>query len=58
MVKARVQDCEKTYLRRGSWAPEEDQKLIAYISRYGIWNWAQMPKYAGWEQTENLNCYE
>ncbi|KAJ0082048.1 hypothetical protein Patl1_10935 [Pistacia atlantica] len=47
MVMARVQDCEKTNLRRGSWSPEEDQILIAYIRRYGIWNWAQMPKYAG-----------
>ncbi|XP_044496491.1 transcription factor MYB106-like [Mangifera indica] len=47
MLKARVQDCEKTYLRRGSWTPEEDQKLKAYIRRYGIWNWVQMPKYAG-----------
>lgn len=45
MVKA--QDCEKAYLRKGSWTPEEDQKLKAYIRRYGIWNWAQMPKYAG-----------
>ncbi|KAJ0017911.1 hypothetical protein Pint_10789 [Pistacia integerrima] len=45
MVKARVQDCEKTNLRRGSWSPEEDQILIAYIRRHGIWNWAQMPKW-------------
>ncbi|XP_044460486.1 myb-related protein 308-like [Mangifera indica] len=47
MVKARDGDSEKTYLRKGSWTPEEDQKLTAYIGKYGIWNWAQMPKYAG-----------
>ncbi|KAK6917435.1 SANT/Myb domain [Dillenia turbinata] len=39
--------CEKTQLRKGTWSPEEDQKLIDYIRRYGIWNWSQMPKYAG-----------
>nr|URY19002.1 MYB protein [Zanthoxylum bungeanum] len=39
MVKS--QGCsEKTSLRKGLWTPEEDQKLIAYISRYGIWNWS------------------
>ncbi|XP_044460484.1 MYB-like transcription factor EOBI [Mangifera indica] len=47
MVKARDGDTEKTDLRKGSWTPEEDQKLKAYVRRYGIWNWAQMPKYAG-----------
>ncbi|XP_031259274.1 transcription factor MYB13-like [Pistacia vera] len=46
MVKAR--DSENTSnLKRGSWSPEEDQKLIAYISKYGIWNWTEMPKPAG-----------
>ncbi|KAL5774636.1 hypothetical protein ACOSP7_012193 [Xanthoceras sorbifolium] len=37
----------KTWLRKGTWNPVEDQKLIAYINRYGIWNWTQMPKAAG-----------
>ena len=45
MVKA--PGSEKPSLRKGSWAPEEDRKLIAYIRRYGIWNWSEMPKYAG-----------
>ncbi|XP_039167398.1 transcription factor MYB4-like [Eucalyptus grandis] len=31
--------------------PEEDQKLIAYIRRYGIWNWTQMAKPAGLART-------
>ncbi|KAK6917431.1 SANT/Myb domain, partial [Dillenia turbinata] len=38
---------EKTQLRKGTWSPEEDQKLIDYIRRYGIWNWSQMSKAAG-----------
>ncbi|KAJ0659777.1 putative transcription factor MYB-HB-like family [Helianthus annuus] len=37
----------KTDLKKGTWSAEEDQKLISYISRYGIWNWSQMPKFAG-----------
>ncbi|KAK3220516.1 hypothetical protein Dsin_014486 [Dipteronia sinensis] len=38
---------KKTWLKKGSWSPEEDQKLIAYINRYGIWNWTVTPKAAG-----------
>ncbi|CAK7350755.1 unnamed protein product [Dovyalis caffra] len=34
-------------LKRGAWSPEEDQKLIAYINRHGIWNWIEIPKAAG-----------
>ncbi|KAK1423056.1 hypothetical protein QVD17_18350 [Tagetes erecta] len=37
----------KTSLKKGAWSAEEDRKLIAYINRYGIWNWSHMPKYAG-----------
>ncbi|KAA8526450.1 hypothetical protein F0562_008347 [Nyssa sinensis] len=39
--------CDETGLRKGTWSPEEDRKLIAYITRYGCWNWRQLPKYAG-----------
>ncbi|KAJ9542109.1 hypothetical protein OSB04_028615 [Centaurea solstitialis] len=34
-------------LNKGAWSVEEDQKLIAYIKKYGIWNWSKMPPYAG-----------
>ncbi|RDX80962.1 Transcription factor MYB15, partial [Mucuna pruriens] len=34
-------------LQKGTWTPEEDRKLIAYITRYGTWNWRQLPKFAG-----------
>lgn len=36
----------KPALRRGKWDHEKDMKLLAYINRFGIWNWPQMPKYA------------
>ncbi|KAE8686755.1 putative r2r3-myb transcription factor [Hibiscus syriacus] len=38
---------EKRNLEKVSWNPEEDRKLIAYITRYGIWNWSHMTKPAG-----------
>lgn len=34
-------------IKKGAWSPEEDQKLRGYIMKYGIWNWRQMPKFAG-----------
>lgn len=38
---------EKTTLRKGPWSSEEDHKLIAYVTGYGIWNWTAMAKAAG-----------
>ncbi|CAH2042908.1 unnamed protein product [Thlaspi arvense] len=43
----RAQFCKKTGLKKGTWSPEEDKKLVDYINKYGIWNWSEMPKYAG-----------
>ncbi|KAF7849621.1 hypothetical protein BT93_L0466 [Corymbia citriodora subsp. variegata] len=40
-----------TAVKKGTWSAEEDQKLIAYIRRYGIWNWTHMPKPAGLART-------
>ncbi|CAI9088891.1 OLC1v1023342C1 [Oldenlandia corymbosa var. corymbosa] len=34
-------------MKKGAWNEEEDNKLRTYIQRHGIWNWRQMPKYAG-----------
>jgi myb proto-oncogene protein len=34
-------------MRKGTWTAEEDRKLIAYVTRYGCWNWRQLPKFAG-----------
>ncbi|KDP20862.1 hypothetical protein JCGZ_21333 [Jatropha curcas] len=38
---------DKRPLRKGIWSIEEDEKLVAYIKRFGIWNWNEMPKAAG-----------
>ncbi|CAA0808622.1 MYB-like 102 [Striga hermonthica] len=34
-------------LKKGAWSEEEDEKLRAYIQRYGHWNWRLLPKFAG-----------
>ncbi|MBA0632445.1 hypothetical protein Godav_001176 [Gossypium davidsonii] len=38
-------------LKKGTWSHDEDQKLIAYIRKYGIWNWNEMPKFAGLQRS-------
>lgn len=48
---------ENRALKKGAWSPEEDKKLIAYIKRYGIWNWAEMAKPAGKKKTQKLIAY-
>ncbi|GLU05010.1 hypothetical protein SLE2022_221350 [Rubroshorea leprosula] len=42
---------EKPIPKKGTWTPEEDHKLTDYIRKYGIWNWNEMPKYAGLSRT-------
>ncbi|OIW08403.1 hypothetical protein TanjilG_03079 [Lupinus angustifolius] len=43
----RTPSCDKSGMRKGTWTTEEDKKLIAYVTRYGCWNWRQLPKFAG-----------
>ncbi|KAA8526448.1 hypothetical protein F0562_008349 [Nyssa sinensis] len=38
---------DKNGMKKGAWSPEEDNKLRAYVLRYGHWNWRELPKYAG-----------
>ncbi|KAF3975165.1 hypothetical protein ACB098_06G103000 [Castanea mollissima] len=45
MVKAPYYD--KNGVKKGAWSPEEDNKLRAYVQRYGHWNWRELPKFAG-----------
>ncbi|TKY48805.1 Myb-related protein Myb4 [Spatholobus suberectus] len=45
MVRTPSRDTSE--LKKGTWTPEEDRKLIAYITRYGCWNWRQLPRFAG-----------
>ncbi|CAO2823760.1 unnamed protein product [Amaranthus hypochondriacus] len=39
--------CDKNGLKKGPWTPEEDQKLIDYIHKFGYGNWRTLPKNAG-----------
>ncbi|XP_054814866.1 transcription factor MYB13-like isoform X2 [Prosopis cineraria] len=43
----RTPSYDKSGLKKGTWTPEEDRKLIAYVTRYGCWNWRQLPRFAG-----------
>ncbi|GFZ21018.1 myb domain protein 20 [Actinidia rufa] len=38
--------CEKG-LKKGPWTPEEDEKLLDYISKNGHGSWRSLPKLAG-----------
>ncbi|KAL3741218.1 hypothetical protein ACJRO7_016791 [Eucalyptus globulus] len=38
-------------VKKGAWSAEEDRKLVAYIMRYGIWNWTHMAEPAGLART-------
>jgi len=37
----------KKKLRRGLWSPEEDEKLMNHIAKYGHGRWSSVPKLAG-----------
>nr|BBI54958.1 putative transcription factor MYB26 [Vigna nepalensis]BBI54959.1 putative transcription factor MYB26 [Vigna nepalensis] len=39
--------CNKQKVKRGLWSPEEDEKLINYITTYGHGCWSSVPKLAG-----------
>ncbi|GJV04589.1 putative homeodomain-like protein [Tanacetum coccineum] len=45
MVKTPVFD--KNGVKKGAWSEDEDNKLRAYVQRYGHWNWRLLPKFAG-----------
>ncbi|CAM0903054.1 unnamed protein product [Alopecurus aequalis] len=47
MGKGRAPCCAKVGLNKGSWTPEEDMRLTAYIRKYGHANWRALPKQAG-----------
>ncbi|KAJ1292069.1 hypothetical protein BS78_02G363800 [Paspalum vaginatum] len=40
----------KKKLRRGLWSPEEDEKLMDHIAKYGHGCWSSVPKLAGLER--------
>ncbi|XP_058727511.1 transcription factor MYB8-like [Vicia villosa] len=39
--------CSKQKIKRGLWSPEEDDKLVAYITTHGHKSWSSVPKFAG-----------
>lgn len=39
--------CYKQKLRKGLWSPEEDEKLVRHITKYGHGCWSAVPKQAG-----------
>eukprot|EP01018_Ginkgo_biloba_P008993 Gb_03994 [translate_table: standard] len=39
--------CNKQKVKRGLWSPEEDEKLIRYVTAYGHGCWSAVPKQAG-----------
>nr|URY19006.1 MYB protein [Zanthoxylum bungeanum] len=39
--------CSKQKVKKGLWSPEEDQKLIKYITTRGHGSWSSVPKFAG-----------
>ncbi|KAH7547150.1 hypothetical protein FEM48_Zijuj01G0278900 [Ziziphus jujuba var. spinosa] len=49
--------CNKQKVKRGLWSPEEDEKLINYISTYGHGCWSSVPKLAGRTDNEVKNFW-
>jgi myb proto-oncogene protein len=45
MVRAPYFD--KNGVKKGAWSQEEDDKLREHIEKYGLWNWREIPKFAG-----------
>ncbi|XP_010528297.1 PREDICTED: transcription factor MYB35 [Tarenaya hassleriana] len=39
--------CDKSNVKKGLWTPEEDAKILAYVSIHGVGNWTLIPKKAG-----------
>lgn len=44
---ARHSCCYKQKLRKGLWSPDEDEKLLNHINKYGHGCWSTVPKQAG-----------
>jgi hypothetical protein len=39
--------CNQQKVKRGLWSPEEDEKLIRYITTHGYGCWSEVPDKAG-----------
>ncbi|KVI05911.1 Homeodomain-like protein, partial [Cynara cardunculus var. scolymus] len=49
--------CNKQKVKRGLWSPEEDEKLINYITSHGHGCWSSVPKLAGRTDNEVKNFW-
>jgi myb proto-oncogene protein len=47
--------CNKEKVKRGLWSPEEDEKLINYITTHGQGCWSSIPKLAGTVKKSFIN---
>lgn len=39
--------CNQQKVKRGLWSPEEDEKLIRFITTHGYGCWSEVPEKAG-----------
>jgi hypothetical protein len=49
--------CLKQKLRKGLWSPEEDEKLLNYITRFGVGCWSSVPKLAGNNSSNTIGIF-
>lgn len=50
--------CGKHKVKRGLWSPEEDEKLLRYITTHGHPSWSSVPKLAGFVfSIPNYYCF-
>lgn len=47
--------CNQQKVKRGLWSPEEDEKLIRYITTYGYGCWSEVPEKAGSSLSPSLH---
>ncbi|KAJ6380463.1 hypothetical protein OIU76_017014 [Salix suchowensis] len=47
--------CYKQKLRKGLWSPEEDEKLLNYITKHGLGCWSSVPKLAEAQTSSTTN---
>lgn len=46
--------CNQQKVKRGLWSPEEDEKLIRYITTHGYGCWSEVPEKAGTYRSRRL----
>lgn len=46
-IMGRPPCCNESGVKKGPWTPEEDEKLMDYISKHGRGTWRTLPKHAG-----------